>query len=108
MTIGIDAARSGNNTHLLVIMRMRLSKKIGLIDLMNWTRLKKINGQKIRTESVHDYWGMYLMLHMQYIYYGHKNIEILGVCYWVCVACDNFGCHLQHYEAVYYLICDVF
>ena len=35
--IGVDAARSGNNTNLLVVMRVRLSQNIGLIDLMNWT-----------------------------------------------------------------------
>ena len=35
ITIGGDATKSGKNTHLLVIMRMKLSKKIGLIDLTN-------------------------------------------------------------------------
>ena len=46
VTIGVDAAKSGNNTHLLVIMRGRLSQKISLINSINWTQLKKINGSK--------------------------------------------------------------
>ena len=41
--IGGDAAKSGQNTHLLVIMRMRVWKKIGLRDLTNWTGFKKVN-----------------------------------------------------------------
>ena len=41
MTIGGDAAKSGKSTHLLVIIRMRLSQEIRLIDLTNLTRLKK-------------------------------------------------------------------
>ena len=44
LTIGGDAAKSGKNTHLLVIMRMRLSQKIGLLDLTNQTRFKEGNG----------------------------------------------------------------
>ena len=48
VTIGGDAAKSGNNTHLLVVMRVRLSQKIGLINLTNCTRFKKGNGYKIR------------------------------------------------------------
>ena len=42
--IGNYAAKSGNNTHLLVIMRVRLSQKIGLLDLTTRTRFKKGNG----------------------------------------------------------------
>ena len=34
-TIGFDAEKIGNNTHLLVIMRVRLLQKIGLHNLMN-------------------------------------------------------------------------
>ena len=41
VTIGGDSAKSGENTHLLVKMCMRLSQKIGLIDLKNRTQLKK-------------------------------------------------------------------
>ena len=37
-----NAAKSGKNTHLLVIMRVRLSQKIGLIELMNRNRFKKL------------------------------------------------------------------
>ena len=42
--IGGDAAEIGKNTHLLVIMRVRLLQKIGLFDLINWTQFKKVNG----------------------------------------------------------------
>ena len=35
VTIGGDADKSVNNTNLLVIMRMKLLRKIGLLDLMN-------------------------------------------------------------------------
>ena len=35
VTIGGDAAKIGMNTHLLVVMRVRLSQKIGLLDLEN-------------------------------------------------------------------------
>ena len=55
VTTGSDAAKSGKKTHLLVVMRVRLSQKIGLIDLTNRNRLKKGKGYKIRTESVRDY-----------------------------------------------------
>ena len=44
VTIGGDAAKSGKNTHLLVIMRVRLSQNIGLLDLKNRTPFKKGNG----------------------------------------------------------------
>ena len=36
LIIGGDAV-IGKNTHLLVLMRVRLSQKIGMIDLKNWT-----------------------------------------------------------------------
>ena len=55
VTIGDDDAKSDNNTHFLVVMCVRLSQKIGLIDLTNWTRFKKGNGYKIRTKSVRNY-----------------------------------------------------
>ena len=35
VTIGYDAVKSGKNTHLLVIMRVGLLHKIGLLDLAN-------------------------------------------------------------------------
>ena len=41
VTLGGDAAKRENNTHSLVIMRVRLSQKIGPFDLKNLTRLKK-------------------------------------------------------------------
>ena len=79
VTIGGDAAKSGKNTHLLVVMRVSLSQKIGLLDLTNRTRLKNGKGYKIRTKSVRDYWGMRLMLHTRSIYYWHTNVDLLGV-----------------------------
>ena len=39
--IGGDAGKIGKNTHLVVIMRVRLSQKIGLHNLKNRTRFKK-------------------------------------------------------------------
>ena len=44
VTIGIDAVKSGKNNNLLVKMCVRLSQKIGLLDLMNRNRLKKLKG----------------------------------------------------------------
>ena len=41
VTIGGDAAESVDNTHLLVVMRVRLLHKIGLYNLTNWNGLKK-------------------------------------------------------------------
>ena len=35
MTIGGDAEKSGKNTHMLVIMRVMLSQKIGMLDFIN-------------------------------------------------------------------------
>ena len=79
VTIGCDAAKIGNNAHLLVIICVRLLQKIGLINLMNHTQFKKVNGYKIRTESVCNYWGICLMLHALSIYYEHINVDLLGV-----------------------------
>ena len=39
--IGGDADKSGNDTHLLVVMHVRLLQKIGPLDLTNRTRFKK-------------------------------------------------------------------
>ena len=69
VTIGGEAAKNGKNTYLLVIMRKRLLQKTSLLDLTNRTQFKKGNGYKIRTKSVHYYWGMHLMLHTRSIYY---------------------------------------
>ena len=41
VTIGGDAAKSVKNTHLLVVMHVMISQKIGLLNLTNRTRLKK-------------------------------------------------------------------
>ena len=38
VTISCGASKSGKDTHLLVVMRVRLSQKNGLIDLTNRTR----------------------------------------------------------------------
>ena len=63
VTIGGDSDKSGKNTHLLVVMRMRILQNIGLIDLTHRTQFKKGNGYKLRTKSVCNYCGMDLMLH---------------------------------------------
>ena len=44
VTIGGDVTKNGKNTHLLVIILIRLSQKIGLIDLKNRTQFIKGNG----------------------------------------------------------------
>ena len=54
VTIEGDSAKSGKNTHLLEIMRVKTSQKIGTLDLTNQTRLKKGNGWKICTKSVYN------------------------------------------------------
>ena len=51
VTIGGDDDKSGKNTHVLVVMRVRLSHNISLINLTNQTLFKKGNGYKICTES---------------------------------------------------------
>ena len=43
VTIGGDAAKSGKNTNLLVIMRVRLLQTISLLNLTNRAQLKKGN-----------------------------------------------------------------
>ena len=43
VTIWGDAAKSGKNTNLLVIMHVMILQKTGLLDLKNWTRFKKGN-----------------------------------------------------------------
>ena len=43
VTIGGDAAKSVKNTHLLVIMRVKLLQKMSLLDLTNRTRFEKGN-----------------------------------------------------------------
>ena len=77
--IGGDDAKSGNNTYLLVVMRVRLLQNIGVIVLMNRNQIKNLNGYKIRIKSVCNYWLMCLTLHTRYIYYRHKNVDLLGM-----------------------------
>ena len=77
--IGGDAAKSGKNTHLLVVIPVVWWQNIGLLELMNRTWFKRINGYKIRTKSARDYWGMCLMLYTQSIYYWYTNFDLLGV-----------------------------
>ena len=55
VTIGCNAEKIGKNTYLLVIMRVRLSQKIGLLDLTNQNQFKKVHGYKIHTKGVHNY-----------------------------------------------------
>ena len=80
VTIGGDAAKSGKKPHSLVVIPVRLSQKIGLLDLINQTQFKKVNGNKICTKIVRDQLGMTLMLHTRSIYYWHINVDLLGVC----------------------------
>ena len=35
VTIGGDSTKGVNNSHMLVIMRMRIPEKVGLLDLSN-------------------------------------------------------------------------
>ena len=44
VTNGGDDVKSVKNTHLLVIMRVRLSQKIGLCNLTNLTQFRERNG----------------------------------------------------------------
>ena len=69
VTTGGDAAKSSKKTHLLVIMRVRLWNKVGLLDLKNRTRFKNGTAIKYVRKSVSDYWGMSLMIHARSIYY---------------------------------------
>ena len=55
VTIGVDADKSGKNTHLLVVMRVRLFQKIGLLNLTNGDQFKKVNGYKINMKIVSNY-----------------------------------------------------
>ena len=64
VTVGGDADKSGKNTHLLVVMRVRKLQNVGLLDLTNRDQFKKGNRYKIGTKIVRNYWGMHLMLHM--------------------------------------------
>ena len=77
--IGGDAGKIGKNTHLLVMLRVRLSQKIGLLDLTNHIRFKKENDEKQRTRSVRNYWGMRLILNKLYINYRHTHVDLIGV-----------------------------
>ena len=88
--IGGDAAKSGNKTRLVVVIRVRLSQNIGLLDLTNRTQFKKLNGYIIRTEIVYNHWGMSLMLHMWSIYYCHTHVNLLGVCPPPAPTCPNY------------------
>ena len=74
-----DAAKIYKNSNLLVVILMRLSQNIGLLDLTNMNRSKKGNGWKICMKSVCNYWGIRLMLHTQFIYYWHTKVNLLGI-----------------------------
>ena len=54
VTIGDNASKNGKNTHLLVIMCVRLSQKIGLHNLTNRTQIKKGNSQKKCKKMIQD------------------------------------------------------
>ena len=78
VTIWVEASKSGKDIHLLLIMCVRLWQKIVLLNFPNRTRLKKVNGLKIRTKSVSDYCGIRIILHTPSYYYGHTNVNLLG------------------------------
>ena len=79
VTIGGNSAKSGKNTILLVIMHVRLSQKISLLDLKNQTLFKKENSTKQRTKSLCNYCRIRIMLYTPYYYHTHTNIDLLGV-----------------------------
>ena len=85
VTIGGDTAKIVEMDNLLVIIRMRISQKIGLLNLANRNCFKKGNGYKIRTKSVRNYLVMCLILHTMSIYYKHTNSDLLVV--WCIEAC---------------------
>ena len=57
MKIEGNAVESEKNIHLIVIMRVRISQKIGLLDSTNRTRSKKVNGYKQRAKIVYRITG---------------------------------------------------
>ena len=97
VTMWVDAAKSGKNNNLLVIMCVRLLHNIGLIDLTNQTRFKKGNGNKICTNNMDNYWEIFLMLPMWYIYYWQKNVDILGCGFW---------CHQPERNKIYGILAE--
>ena len=97
VTMWVDAAKSGKNNNLLVIMYVRLLHNIGLIDLTNQTRFKKGNGHKICTNNMDNYWEIFLMLPMWYIYYWKKNIDLLGCGFW---------CHQPERNGIYGILAE--
>ena len=66
-------------SYILAVVRVRLMKKIGLLDLTNQTQIYKRNGQKQRTKSVRDYCRIRIILHTPSAYYMHTNVNFLGV-----------------------------
>ena len=55
VTIGGDSDKSVDGNNLLVIMRVMLSHKIGLLDSTNHTRFKKGNRYRIDKKSFRNY-----------------------------------------------------
>ena len=51
VTNGYDAAKIGKNNHFLLIMRVRILQKIGLLDLTNRTQLRTILGALVGAQS---------------------------------------------------------
>ena len=54
-----DSAKSYKNTNLKVVILMRLSQNIVMLDLRNLTQSKKVNRWKICMKSVCNYWEIF-------------------------------------------------
>ena len=67
-----DAAKIGKNTNLLVIMCVRLSHKIGLLDLTNRTQFKKLNGYKYVQKCVRLLGNVFNVTYAVYVLHAHK------------------------------------
>ena len=124
--LGFAAANNGHNTHLLLIMRARISQKIVLHDLMNRNIFRKGSVYKRCTKTLfmiacgilimlhtcillllaynrrptHTPGSMYKLVHFYIIkcYCRYYTLEpVTNLFHWKqLLICDNFGCHLQH------------
>ena len=123
---GGGAAKTGKNTHLSVIMRVRLSHKIGLNNLMNWNVFRKGNVYKLCTYKLFAVaCGILIMLHtciLLLFAYNRRPTNTPGSMYKLVhlyrineycryytfehvtnlfyqkkpLICKNFGCNIHH------------